>query len=311
MRTHFHYLPVGVQNIDWGLYVTAAGAESVSPGAAAYPSPNHPSMYYFTWKEGRLLPEYQLLYLTRGRMIFESLATQEVAIGPGHVVVIFPGIWHRYRPDPATGWEKYWVSANGEDLYRLVKRRILSPGSCVLHTGLSSKILRPYLQILRRVKARPGENPHVLAAYVMQLLAESLAAVARHSRKREEARPKQGEPAQRDPLVGRALSHIWSHSHGVVTVKDLAGLLQISRRTLERRFRTVLGRSVLQAITDCRLRRAKYLLQQTKLPIDHVAMSAGFPSPAQMTNVFREYEGCTPSHARLRLAPPSRKRPLL
>jgi AraC-like DNA-binding protein len=311
MKTYFQYLPVSVQNIDWGLYLTAVGTESVPPGCETYPSTTHPSMYYFTWKDGRVLPEYQLLYLTRGRMIFESTATPERMIDAGHVVIILPGVWHRYRPDPQTGWEKYWLSANGEDLYRLIKRRILSPGSCILHTGLREKIRRPYLQILRRVKARPGENPHVLAAYVMQILAETLATVARHARKRGRVTEKKRHPAQKDPVVGRALSHIWSHSHGVVTVDELAGMMQLSRRTLERRFRAVLGRSVLQAITGCRLQRAKYLLQQTTLPIDHVAMSAGFPSPAQMTNVFREYEGRTASQYRERLGRPSRKRQVL
>jgi AraC-like DNA-binding protein len=264
-------------------------------------------MYDFTWKDGRVLAEYQFLYLTRGRMIFESTETPERTIDAGHVVTLFPGVWHRYRPDPETGWEKYWLSANGEDLYRLVKRRILSPDSCILHTGLKRRIRRPYLQILSRVKARPGENPHVLAAYVMQILAETLTAVAQHARKRGKAMEKKRHWVQKDPVVRRAISHIWSHSHGVVTVGELAGMMQISRRTLERRFRAVINRSVLQAITDCRLQRAKYLLQQTKLPIDHVAMSAGFPSPAQMTNVFHEYEGRTPSQYRERPGRRSRK----
>ena len=52
-----------------------------------------------------------------------------------------------------------------------------------------------------------------------------------------------------DPFVGRALSHIWNHSHRVMTVEELADMMAISRRTLERRFRKALGRSVLQGIT--------------------------------------------------------------
>jgi len=306
MKTHFHYLPVSAENIDWGLYLTAVGTERVAPGCATYPSQTHPAMYYFTWQDGRVLPEYQLLYLTRGRMIFESSGTPQRTITAGHVILLFPGVWHRYRPDPATGWEKYWLSANGEDLYRLVKRRILSPVNCVLATGLREELRRPYLQILRRVKARPGENPHVLAAYVMELLAETLATVARRARKQAKATEGRRRAAPKDPVVAGALSHIWNHSHGVVTVDELAGRMQLSRRTLERRFRAALGRSVLQAITDCRLQRAKYLLQQTKLPIEHVAMAAGFPSPAQMVNVFHEAEGRTPSQYRQGLG---RRRP--
>src|ERR1035437_3202239 len=63
MKTYFQYLPVSVQNIDWGLYLTAVGTESVPPGCETYPSTTHPSMYDFTWKDGRVLAEYQLLYL--------------------------------------------------------------------------------------------------------------------------------------------------------------------------------------------------------------------------------------------------------
>lgn len=296
MKTQFQYLPVSERNIDWGLYLTAVGTEKVPPQYGTYPVPTHPSMYYFDWKEGRVLPEYQLLYLTRGRMLFESTATQKQTVEAGNVVVLFPGVWHRYRPDPETGWEKYWLSANGEDLYRLVKRRLLSPDQCILHTGLRPRLRRYYLEILRRVKACPGENQHILAAYVMHILAEVVASGAQPSQPdvgQTEARAQEG-----DPFVGRALSHIWNYSHRLLTVDELANMMAMSRRTLERRFRRALGCSVLQGITDCRLKRAKYLLQKTKLPVEHVAMSAGFPSVAQMVNVFRGHEGCTPTQYR-------------
>ncbi|MDD2764337.1 MAG: AraC family transcriptional regulator [Opitutaceae bacterium] len=298
MKTHFYYLPVSRQNVEWGLYLTAVGTESVPPHYKTYPYATHPSMYYFTWKDGRVLPEYQILYLTRGRMLFESTATPARTIDAGHVIIVCPGMWHRYRPDPATGWEKYWLSANGEDLYRLVKRHILSSQHCILQTGLSDKIRRTYLQILRHVQTLAGDNPHVLAAHVMQLLAEALAADVRHAGPPESFEAQKPKRAQKDPFVSRVLGHIWSHSHRVLTVDELAESLEVSRRTLERRFRAILGKSVLEIITDCRLQRAKHLLQQTALPVDHVAMSAGFPSSAQMTNVFRLYENLTPNQYR-------------
>ena len=30
-----------------------------------------------------------------------------------NVILLFPGVWHRYRPDVDVGWDEYWISFNG------------------------------------------------------------------------------------------------------------------------------------------------------------------------------------------------------
>ena len=63
---HLKYLAVNPVDLKWGTAVNSAGFQEVRPGEA-YPPGNHPSRYIFTVANGRVLQEYQLIYITEGR----------------------------------------------------------------------------------------------------------------------------------------------------------------------------------------------------------------------------------------------------
>ncbi len=110
--------------MQWGLYVTGAGCCCVAP-KSPYPPRRHPDPYQFTWHKGRVLPEYQVVYIRRGEGVFESGPTGVKRIRAGSVILTFPGVWHRYHPSEETGWDEYWFGMNGEQLHRLVGQGIL------------------------------------------------------------------------------------------------------------------------------------------------------------------------------------------
>jgi LacI family transcriptional regulator len=69
----------------------------------------------------------------------------------------------------------------------------------------------------------------------------------------------------------------------------------LSRRTLEVRFRKVMGRSVLEEITRSRLERARHLLLETDLPIQAVAESVGLKDANYLARVFHRETGMSPT----------------
>ncbi len=73
-----------------------------------------------------------------------------------------------------------------------------------------------------------------------------------------------------DADVAAALRHIRQHAVEGLSVKQLLEAVPVNRRTLERRFVSVLGHTPLEEIRRIRLDRAKVLLQ-TDLPIYDVA----------------------------------------
>jgi LacI family transcriptional regulator len=105
-----------------------------------------------------------------------------------------------------------------------------------------------------------------------------------------------------DPDVAAALRHIRQHAVEGLSVKQLLEAVPVNRRTLERRFVSVLGHTPLEEIRRIRLDRAKVLLQ-TDLPIYDVARRCGFATPEYMATTFLQATGTTPTSYRRQFTP--------
>ncbi len=98
-----------------------------------------------------------------------------------------------------------------------------------------------------------------------------------------------------DETVQAALRYIRQHAWEEMSVANLAAEIAVGRRLLERRFRDVLGRSVLEEIHRIRVERAKVLLTETHLPIEAVAAKSGFASVRRLDVVFAKLTGTSPT----------------
>ena len=103
-----------------------------------------------------------------------------------------------------------------------------------------------------------------------------------------------------DAIVQRAIDYIAAHLHEASPVDDIAAAVGLGRRTLERKFRTGLGRSVHDEIARHRIERAKQLLVDNELPLKAVARKSGFVTPERFFVVFRQHTGETPQAYRLK-----------
>ena len=101
--------------------------------------------------------------------------------------------------------------------------------------------------------------------------------------------------ALEDAEVAAAMSFIRRNSNHPLGVGDLLDHLPLSRRSLERRFRDTLGRSVSAEIRRAHVERAKQLLLDTDMTISQIATAAGFATPTRFGIVFHREVGVPPS----------------
>jgi LacI family transcriptional regulator len=101
-----------------------------------------------------------------------------------------------------------------------------------------------------------------------------------------------------DPLVLCALHWIREHANGRLTVPMVARGVSASRQRLERRFRAVLGRSVLGEIRRARVELAKNFLSNTSMVLPEIAKRSGFTNAALLTVAFRRELGLPPASYR-------------
>jgi len=104
--------------------------------------------------------------------------------------------------------------------------------------------------------------------------------------------------AAEDPIVANALRFISENGHERIQVKDVASAVSIARRTLERKFRESLDRSIGEEIARLRIERAKRLLVETEDSFKALAVDLGFRNADHFYKVFLRVEGITPSQYR-------------
>jgi LacI family transcriptional regulator len=98
-----------------------------------------------------------------------------------------------------------------------------------------------------------------------------------------------------DPEVAKAVRYIRDHADQPLRVRDVLRAAPASRRSLERRFRKWLSRGVSEEIRRRHLERARTLLSESDLPMSRVAELSGFTDSRQLSIVFRQATGQTPT----------------
>jgi len=244
------------------------------------------------------------MLVTAGNGVFESRETGQINVQNGTAILLFPDVWHRYAPDPQTGWIEKWVHFNGELAHRLLEQGIISPSRPVISLADPGPAERAFDSLLTHVQQSPTSNSLLVSLMALS----ALTAVTGPT----------GQPAPEikttaagtttDSMIAAARDIIWTRSHKVLSVPDVVEALGVERRTLERRFAAKLGHTVLEEIIQCRFRRAERLLSETDLPIKTIVTLAGFGSIENMRQVFMAETGLSATGYRKRQQE-HRKRP--
>lgn len=98
-----------------------------------------------------------------------------------------------------------------------------------------------------------------------------------------------------DEIVSEAMRWIAAHVQNEITISDVAEKVGVSRATLYRRFREVMGKSPQDEITRLRIDYVKRLLKETSLSITEISKRCGFSASSHLARYFKREIGMTPS----------------
>ena len=98
--------------------------------------------------------------------------------------------------------------------------------------------------------------------------------------------------------VELARDFIRRHATSGIDVPAIAAAIGVSTRLLQRNYRTVTGRTVLEDLQNAKLERAKSLLRETSTPIDAIGPMCDFRSIAHLKTLFKKKFGMTMSQYR-------------
>lgn len=286
---HLKYLAVNPVDLKWGTAVNSVGFQEISPGMD-YPPRDHPSRYIFSVDRGRVLQEYQLLYITEGKGLFfcDALGREkEFPVKSGMMFLLFPGEWHTYHPDEDTGWKEYWIGFNGAFVDNLVSQGFFSKEKPLFNVNIHEGIVNLYTSAINAAVAQESGFQHVLAGIVDRLLGLAYY-YGRNFQFRE---------SDISNKISQAKVMIYDN-YMTITPEEVARGVCLSYSSFRRTFKEYTGFSPARFIIEVRMSKAKELLTNTSKPVKEVAYAIGYNNYDYFSTAFKHMTGQSPAEYR-------------
>ena len=286
MEDFFKYLTAGTSDKAWGLYLTVVGSARIAPHAT-YPSSDHPTGYHYQWSEGRILEEYQLNYISEGQGVLENEQGSFI-VKPGAMMIIRPGIWHRYKPEMKTGWHEHYLGFNGDIADHLLSQSVYAENPEIIYCGYQEELIDTYLKLYDLVKQETPGFQQVCSGLVVKLLGNIVAL-----KKHQDFTGKHVEQ-----VIQKIRFHMHENIEEEVDLAQLASDNLIGYSYFRKMFKKYTGVSPHQYHLGLKVLRARELLLTTDKSVKEISYQLGFSSIYYFSRLFKEKTGVNPSGLR-------------
>ncbi|MBT30447.1 MAG: AraC family transcriptional regulator [Thalassobius sp.] len=282
MSTTSHYFAISEKDQQWGLHVLDCGTSRIHAGEA-FPSKKHPEVYQFNWERGRILYEFQIIYLIEGSGVFESQPSGTIQLAQGDMMFIFPNVWHRYKPDKQANWHTYWVGFGGDFTSKLIENLNITKESPIKQIGYSDKIIKVFMDILETSQFEFTGYQQVLAGEITKLIGWIHAEQRRAEFKKDNV----------DKIIQTAKTLLMQNNFSG-NPERVAAELNMSYSKFRKLFKDYTGLAPGQFQMRHKIATACNMLNEGKNSIKEISDKLGFETPQYFTRIFKKKMGKSP-----------------
>lgn len=286
MSTQSFYFALSDFDKNWGIHILDCGSIHRKPEDQPERD-NHPKSYQLTWEQGRILEEYQLIYLLDGSGWFESQPSGLVPITAGSIVLVFPDFWHRYKPTEGSTWHTYWVGFGGPFTPRLIRNLDIIPAMPIRPIGSPQNVLNCFQEVLNVARYELSGYQQVMAGEVVKLLG------LLHATQRQVVFAN----SDIDRVIQAAKS-LLIQTQSPRSMEAVAAELDMGYSKFRKLFKHYTGMSPGQFQLQHQIAQATQLLRQSELSISDIAYRCGFDTLPYFTRMFKKKTGKTPTKYR-------------
>jgi len=277
------YFNISPNDEAWGIVVTTVGYQQVPP-QSPYPLSQHPESHIFIPANGRVLKEYQLIYISKGKGYFESKSSKRQLVEAGTVILLFPNEWHTYEPDKNTGWFEYWVGFKGLHIDKRVENGFFTRKNPVFKLGFSSSLIGLYEDIVNYAMEEKTGYQQIISSIVLYILGLVYFKNRNLTFTDSFAVNK----------INEARAIMKQEIESSISPKSIAEDLGVSYSWFRKMFKKYVDVSPAQYQANLKFLRSKELLDTTNLSITEIAYRLNFETSGQFSTFFHKKEGINP-----------------
>jgi AraC-like DNA-binding protein len=225
-----------------------------------------------------------MVYITRGRGVFESSGVRLQTVEAGDLFFLFPGVWHRYTPDIKTGWDEQWLGFNGELAERFLNKPFFRRNKPLVRIGIDESLRQMFIGMVNTMIRDPAGAPFSSAGDIIKILGVV-----------QEQLQSMGTNGQLPSFIREAQNQILRQASSRIDFENMAHSLGIGYSSFRHRFKQQTGVSPAQFQNSIRMNRAKDLLSSTELSVSEIAAQCGFETVYYFSRHFTQKMGITPS----------------
>jgi AraC family transcriptional regulator len=154
----------------------------------------------------------------------------------------------------------------------------------------------PEMEVLcRRLYQKLGRSGAADQLYVESMVMQlAVTLLRRHSVASQASRILPSSGLTRNQ-ARRVLDYIESNLEGKLTLRELAGIAELSLHHFARMFKRTIGLAPYRYVLERRVERAKMMLRTASATLAEISLSAGFYSQSHFTSTFGRMVGATPA----------------
>lgn len=214
----------------------------------------------------------------------------ELAVAPGELLIVPPGVAHKYGADERRPWTIHWVHAKGRLLLPFLEELDARAAPRAVFIGKDPHTVALFEEVLE-IAERGYAFAQLLQAG--QALSHLLAVVIRRARETHK------EADDTEQRVAHSIEYLKGNLQRSIDVRALAKLAGLSPSHYTALFKTRTGYAPIDYLARLRMHRACQLLDTTNLSVKSIAAMVGYKDQLYFSRAFRAINEVSPSEYRV------------
>jgi AraC-like DNA-binding protein len=262
--------------------VTTVGFQSIQPNTA-YPLKDYPEGYLFNSKNGQILSEYQLIYITKGSGILKIDSTETLPIDAGQIVLIRPNQLHCYCPNIDSGWDEYYIGFCGDILKNVFGDSVSILENQIVDLGLNAELVDLFRRAIYISKSDKMSLQECLKGTVLHIIGLILSEAQRNNITNEFSHQ----------IVEKAKIIMGESIFTNLSPVELALKLEMNYVSFRKLFKETTGFAPAKYLMELKMQKAKELLLKSSHSINKISSDLSFDSPDSFNKAFKKNTGQT------------------